>query len=130
MASTGLRKRQPEKRSGDAQQYRQERNFQPGWVDHAVTFECSIAVCADAAANFDTWRISSLRILVTGAAGFIGSHMCDRLLAEGHTVVAVDNFLTGTERNVEHLDGEHAVPFRRARYYAAAYCRWRRWTLC
>jgi dTDP-glucose 4,6-dehydratase len=44
-----------------------------------------------------------LRILVTGAAGFIGSHMCDRLLAEGHTVVAVDNFITGRERNVAHL---------------------------
>ena len=36
-----------------------------------------------------------LRIVVSGAAGFIGSHMCDRLLAEGHTVVALDNFLTG-----------------------------------
>ena len=44
-----------------------------------------------------------MRILVTGAAGFIGSHMCDRLLAEGHAVVAVDNFLTGSERNVAHL---------------------------
>jgi dTDP-glucose 4,6-dehydratase len=48
-----------------------------------------------------------LRILVTGAAGFIGSHMCDRLLAEGHTVVAVDNFLTGSEQNVAHLN-DHA----------------------
>jgi dTDP-glucose 4,6-dehydratase len=48
-----------------------------------------------------------LRILVTGAAGFVGSHMCDRLLAEGHAVVAVDNFLTGSERNVAHL-GDHA----------------------
>jgi dTDP-glucose 4,6-dehydratase len=46
-----------------------------------------------------------LRILVSGAAGFIGSHMCDRLLAEGHAVVAVDNFLTGSERNVAHLAG-------------------------
>jgi dTDP-glucose 4,6-dehydratase len=47
-----------------------------------------------------------LRILVTGAAGFIGSHMCDRLLAEGHTVVAVDNFLTGSEKNVAHLSDQ------------------------
>ncbi len=38
----------------------------------------------------------TLRIVVSGAAGFIGSHMCDRLLAEGHTVVALDNFLTGS----------------------------------
>jgi dTDP-glucose 4,6-dehydratase len=44
-----------------------------------------------------------LRVIVSGAAGFIGSHMCDRLLAEGHTVVGLDNFLTGSARNVEHL---------------------------
>jgi dTDP-glucose 4,6-dehydratase len=44
-----------------------------------------------------------LRIIVSGAAGFVGSHMCDRLLAEGHTVVALDNFLTGSKRNVAHL---------------------------
>ena len=44
-----------------------------------------------------------MRVLVTGAAGFIGSHMCDRLLAEGHAVVAVDNFLTGSAQNVAHL---------------------------
>src|SRR5882724_9945742 len=48
-----------------------------------------------------------LRVIVSGAAGFIGSHMCDRLLAEGHTVVGLDNFLTGSERNIEHLTGEH-----------------------
>ena len=46
-----------------------------------------------------------MRILVSGAAGFVGSHMCDRLLAEGHTVVGVDNFLTGAERNLAHLKG-------------------------
>ena len=48
-----------------------------------------------------------MRVLVSGAAGFIGSHMCDRLLAEGHTVVGVDNFLTGSAQNVAHL-GTHA----------------------
>jgi dTDP-glucose 4,6-dehydratase len=42
--------------------------------------------------------------LVSGGAGFIGSHMCERLLAEGHSVIAVDNFLTGAERNVAHLN--------------------------
>jgi dTDP-glucose 4,6-dehydratase len=47
-----------------------------------------------------------LRVIVSGAAGFIGSHMCDRLLAEGHTVVGVDNLLTGSERNLEHLAGQ------------------------
>ncbi len=44
-------------------------------------------------------------IVVSGAAGFIGSHLCDRLLAEGHTVAGLDNFLTGSEANVAHLKG-------------------------
>ena len=43
------------------------------------------------------------RVLVTGGAGFLGSHLCDRLLAQGHDVLCVDNFFTGTKRNVEHL---------------------------
>jgi UDP-glucuronate decarboxylase len=43
------------------------------------------------------------RILVTGGAGFLGSHLCDRLVLEGKDVVCVDNFFTGTKRNVEHL---------------------------
>jgi len=43
------------------------------------------------------------RILVTGGAGFLGSHLCDRLLASGHEVLCVDNFFTGTKRNVAHL---------------------------
>jgi UDP-glucuronate decarboxylase len=42
-------------------------------------------------------------ILVTGGAGFLGSHLCDRLLADGHEVVCADNFFTGTKGNVEHL---------------------------
>jgi dTDP-glucose 4,6-dehydratase len=45
------------------------------------------------------------RILVTGAAGFLGSHLCDRLLAEGFAVVAMDNLLTGTTDNIAHLAG-------------------------
>jgi UDP-glucuronate decarboxylase len=43
-----------------------------------------------------------MRILVTGGAGFIGSHLCDRLLAEGHQVVCLDNFFTGRRENIEH----------------------------
>ena len=45
------------------------------------------------------------RILVTGGAGFLGSHLCDRLLADGHEVLCVDNFFTGDKRNIEHLLG-------------------------
>ena len=45
------------------------------------------------------------RILVTGGAGFIGSHLCDRLLADGHDVLCADNFFTGTKINIKHLLG-------------------------
>jgi UDP-glucuronate decarboxylase len=44
-----------------------------------------------------------MRILITGGAGFIGSHLCERLLAEGHEVIALDNFFTGRKQNVAHL---------------------------
>ncbi|MFO1152677.1 MAG: UDP-glucuronic acid decarboxylase family protein [Rhodospirillales bacterium] len=44
-----------------------------------------------------------VRLLVTGGAGFIGSHLCERLIAQGHEVLCVDNFFTGTKRNIAHL---------------------------
>jgi UDP-glucuronate decarboxylase len=44
-----------------------------------------------------------MKILVTGGAGFLGSHLCDRLLEQGHEVICLDNFFTGSKRNVEHL---------------------------
>lgn len=54
---------------------------------------------------------NSLRIMVTGAAGFLGSHLCDALVAEGQTVVGVDNLLTGNLRNLEHLKKEPKFKF-------------------
>ena len=46
-----------------------------------------------------------MRILITGGAGFIGSHLCDRLLADGHEVIAMDNLRTGSMENIAHLAG-------------------------
>lgn len=45
------------------------------------------------------------KILITGAAGFLGSHLCDRFIKEGYHVVAMDNFITGDKKNIEHLLG-------------------------
>jgi dTDP-glucose 4,6-dehydratase len=46
-----------------------------------------------------------MRVLITGAAGFLGSHLCDRFLADGHEVIGVDNLLTGRRENLAHLQG-------------------------
>jgi dTDP-glucose 4,6-dehydratase len=52
-----------------------------------------------------------MRVLVTGGAGFVGSHLCDALLADGNDVVCVDNLLTGSVRNIEHLKNESRFEF-------------------
>jgi dTDP-glucose 4,6-dehydratase len=52
-----------------------------------------------------------MRVLITGGAGFLGSHLCDRFLAEGHEVVAVDSLLTGNTGNIQHLAGHDHFRF-------------------
>jgi dTDP-glucose 4,6-dehydratase len=54
-----------------------------------------------------------VRVLITGAAGFLGSHLCDRFLADGHDVVGLDNFITGHSDNITHLMGVPGFTFMR-----------------
>jgi dTDP-glucose 4,6-dehydratase len=54
-----------------------------------------------------------MRILLTGAAGFLGSHLTDRLISEGHEVIGMDNFITGNKENLEHLASESNFSFIR-----------------
>ena len=54
-----------------------------------------------------------MRVLITGAAGFLGSHLCDRFLAEGHSVIGLDNFITGHPDNIAHLNGNERFEFVR-----------------
>lgn len=54
-----------------------------------------------------------MRVLITGAAGFLGSHLCERLLKEGHTVIGIDNFITGNPDNIANLAGNPRFSFIR-----------------
>jgi UDP-glucuronate decarboxylase len=56
---------------------------------------------------YESPPMSRKRVLVTGGAGFLGSHLSDRLIAEGHEVVCLDNFFTGSRSNIEHLLDNH-----------------------
>ncbi|HJZ49938.1 MAG TPA: UDP-glucuronic acid decarboxylase family protein [Roseiflexaceae bacterium] len=52
-----------------------------------------------------------MRVLITGGAGFLGSHLCDRFLSEGHTVIAMDNLITGSTDNIAHLAGHQRFSY-------------------
>jgi dTDP-glucose 4,6-dehydratase len=54
-----------------------------------------------------------MRILITGAAGFLGSHLCDQFLSMGHEVIGMDNFITGSPENLSHLSGNTSFTFIR-----------------
>ncbi len=51
------------------------------------------------------------RVLITGAAGFLGSHLCDKFIAEGYDVIGMDNLITGDLKNIEHLFGKENFNF-------------------
>ena len=56
---------------------------------------------------------SRKRILITGGAGFLGSHLIDKLIGQGHEVLCIDNLFTGTKRNIDHLHSEPRFEFIR-----------------
>ena len=60
-----------------------------------------------------------MRILITGGAGFVGSHLCDRFLADGDSVIAMDNLITGSTRNIQHLIGR--ADFRFVKHNVSEY---------
>lgn len=62
-----------------------------------------------------------MRVLITGAAGFLGSHLCDRFIHEGHYVVGLDNFITGGPDNIAHLLGNKRFEFVRHNISSATY---------
>jgi len=51
-----------------------------------------------------------MKILITGAAGFLGSHLCEYLIKQGHSVIGMDNFITGSPDNIAHLAGNDNFP--------------------
>ena len=71
-----------------------------------------------------------MRTLITGGGGFIGSHLCERFLAEGHEVISVDNFITGRPENIEHLREQPELHAHRPRHLPAAESTARSTTSC
>lgn len=62
------------------------------------------------------------RILVSGGAGFIGSHLCTRLINEGHDVICLDNLFTGSKNNILHLMNNHHFEFCSSRHNPSLLC--------
>ena len=84
-----------------------------------------------AAGTFEFNRIKldqNMRILITGAAGFLGSHLADALLAEGNAIVGVDNLSTGSLENLKHLKNESRFEFRE--HDICTPFEWGQWTMC
>ena len=62
-----------------------------------------LAVILNTNGEFNNLILQMKKILITGGAGFLGSHLCDRFIAEGYHVIAMDNLITGDLKNIEHL---------------------------
>jgi UDP-glucuronate decarboxylase len=75
--------------------------------------QCSVGLSISKGLNMRRNYDSCKRVLVTGGAGFLGSHLIDRLLSDGHEVVCVDNLFTGTKHNIEHLHANSRFEFMR-----------------
>jgi len=71
----------------------------------------------------------SKRILVTGGAGFLGSHLCDRLVEDGHDVLCLDNFFTGTRNNISHLLEKSNFELIRHDLASPFFWRWMKFTI-
>src|ERR1035438_582051 len=89
------------------------------WVDRRLYVACKWPCCDDEhnpafsrSVGFYSWQSFQrriMRVLITGGAGFLGSHLCDAMLAQGHSLVCADNLLTGRMENLTHL--AHASQF-------------------
>ena len=90
---------------------RRPHGYELGRQVHSCPFDSLIPVIKDR--TVPRLFESRKRILVTGGAGFLGSHLIDRLLESGHEVLCVDNLFTGTKRNLEHLHAEPRFEFIR-----------------
>src|ERR1019366_6075083 len=93
----------PEQGQGGEKNSGEYRPFQPRCVGHMKSV--LNVTCGATSLGWNGVDGESFRIVVSGAAGFVGSYMCDRLLAEGHSVVAPDNLSTGAHANLAHLAG-------------------------
>jgi len=58
------------------------------------------------AKNILHYKVITIRTIVTGGAGFLGSHLCDLLLSKGHELICIDNLVTGNTNNIDHIDSD------------------------
>lgn len=72
-----------------------------------------MSISRNRAFEAQSFRSTAKRIMVTGGAGFLGSHLCDRFLMEGHEVICVDNFYSSTKQNIQHMIGNPSFEFIR-----------------